>query len=151
MPDQPYEQPSKEHYSYFSKLASVLPQYVYAQLIGVNPQQRRAFLLQSRYLTPLSFTSVLLNFFFRYAVDVIIFHMLKAFYEIKGKYDPITFFVLIGIMIVLYFLFKSTQNANTRTLKEEFKLQTIMDSISFALSIYTVWDINLLWTKFFAH
>lgn len=147
---QVYEQPTDTRYTYFSRFQHILPPYIWQQLIGVTPQQRRAFLLQQRYLTPLTFSYSLLQFFSQFAVNLLILHLVKFFWDYKGSDDPISFFLIFAALIGTYAMFRITTAKNTTTIREEVIYRSVVDGLALVFSILVVFNINAYWMGLFS-
>lgn len=148
--EQPYEQPQQDvRYTYFDRFKYILPPFLYQELIGISPQKRRAFLLQQRYLVPLTFSYSILQFFTRFSVIVSVEHFIKFFWEVKGDDDPIMFGLLLVIFLLCFGLFRLTQAKNTITIKEEVIYKTVVDGSAFICATIEVFNINHLWLGFF--
>lgn len=146
---QVYEMPTDTRYTYFSRFRDILPPYIWQQLMGITPQQRRAFLLQQRYLTPLTFNYSLLQFFSQFSVNVMILHLVKVFWDYKGNDDPISFFLIFAALIGAYAMFRITTAKNTSTIREEVIYRSVVDSLALFFSIIVVFNINGYWMRFF--
>lgn len=147
---QPYERENDSNrFTYFSNFRDSLPPYIWNQLIGIMPQQRRAFLLQQLYLAPLAFTYSLLQFFSQFAVNLVILHLVKLFWQYKGEEDPITFIFVFVSLIAAFILFRVMIAKNTYTIREEVLYRSVVDGFSLAFSLFVVFDVNQYWQGLF--
>lgn len=146
---QPYEQQTDTRYTYFSRFQHILPPYIWQQLIGVTPQGRRAFLLQQRYLTPLTFSYSLLQFFAQFGINLMILHLVKVFWDFKGKDDPVSFGLIFISLIVCYAFFRITTSKNTTTIREEVIYRSLVDGFALFFAILVVFNVSDLWLRFF--
>lgn len=144
-----YEEPTDTRYTYFSRFNNILPPYLMDQLIGIQPQKRRSFLLQQKYLVPLTFSYSLLQFFAQFSVNVVVLHVIKKFWQTIGSQDPIIFGLIFLVFSVSYGLFRWTQAKNTTTIREEVFFRTIVDGSSVLFSLIVVFDINHYWRSWF--
>ena len=140
-----YEQQKQIEYNYFGRFKDSLPQYIWDQLIGVTPQKRRAFLLQQRYLTPLTFSYVVFQFFAQYASNCIILQLFKFFWDYRGKEDKVITVILIGGFILAYIFYRITTSKNSVTIREEIVYRVLVDSLSVIFAIITVFNLSQYW------
>lgn len=140
---QPYEQQTNGRYTQFSNFRDILPPFIWQELIGITPQKRRAYLLQTKFLTPLTFDYALLQFFSQFAVNIFTLHFVSAFWQLIGKNDPILFFLLVSGFGAGYAMFKWSQSKNTVTIREEIIFRSLVDTLSLTFAIAVTFDLSI--------
>lgn len=143
---QPYERSTgATRYNYFQNFQNILPVYIWDQLIGITPQRRRAYLLQAKYVTPLTFSYALLGFFSQFAVNVGVLYFVRLLWDHFGKSDVIMFALIAIAFVAAYLVFRWSQAKNTKTIQEEMTYRTVIDSLSLFFAVVAAFDLNDHW------
>lgn len=142
MSDEPqYERYDEtQRYVNFSRWQYTIPPYLLEEMMGFSPQKRRAFVLQSRFLVPLSFLYSLLLTIKMIGYYILFQIIVKwLFTYISGDLKIITGIVLF-LVFSLYLFLKWAQNKNTSTIKEELIYFSFSNFVSLTISSMMVYN-----------
>lgn len=131
-----YIYPLSGRYTRFNdRFRYALPPYVFQEMIGLSPQRRRAFLLQQKYLTALSFDYAILEVMKKSSQWLLFIGLLRFMWDLFLNQHKVVSVLLILIFLLLFFVFRWQQSSNTRTIREEVVYQFVSDGISVILAL----------------
>lgn len=126
------------------------PLYIWQDLIGVSAQRRRAYLLQSKYLTPLTFEYVVLMFFFRYVLISFLCSLLLVLWLVVGSSNRVIYLLLLVSLISIYIGYQWSVSKNTSTVKEEVLYNILINVLASLFAVFTVFDLRSFFTWLFS-
>lgn len=131
-------------YSNFNRFQHIIPPYIFQEMIGFSPQRRRAFLLQNKYLVPLSFVYAMLELAKKIGYYILFILILRLLWEYwLFRYHVIYFGILLFIFM-FYVAYKATQSRNTKTIKEEMYFYAFSDALGFFFGLLIVFSNMIL-------
>lgn len=137
--DDRYESPEVRQvqlYSNFSRYQHFLPQWIWAELMGISPQKRRAFLLEQKFRTPLTFDYAVFDVMIKTAIWIVALAVLKELWRALLRDNLIITVLIIAGWIALYVFHKITQSRNTSTITEELQFQIFSDVFSVLMGLH---------------
>lgn len=137
------EQTPEGQYLQVERNKNFPPSFIMDLMMGVSAQRRRAYLLQSKYLTPLTVEYVILTFFFRYTIMCLICSLAVVLWIVVGYANPIIYMMSIVCLISIYIGYQWSVTQNTKTVKEEVLLNAFIGFMSTLFAVYTVFDLSL--------
>lgn len=149
MNENPNESVPDSNYLQIDRNKSFPPPYIMDLMMGVSAQRRRAYLLQNKYLTPLTFEYAVFSFFFRYCVAVSSCSLILVLWLVLGKYNPIIFIGVLLSFISIYIGYQIAASKNVKSIKEEVIFNSFVNALSLFFAVYTVFDLSRFFVSLF--
>lgn len=125
-----------EVYAYSGRFSGIIPEHIWKDLIPLQPQARRAYLLRELLRVPLTFDQVFLEFelqFSTWSLVLIIFRNLWDY--VLNDYRVLTALIILAL-VTLYGAFRFTQILNEKSIIEEI---TFNGLVTFFSIFFAIW------------
>ncbi|NJL54464.1 hypothetical protein HC928_04175 [bacterium] len=124
-------------YTQFSRYQNALPQWIWNDLSGIDPQKRRQLAFKSEFKVPLSFKGTVFDTFIKVSTYGLVSSVVRLFWGSLTSVVPILSGLLIGYL-VLYFVLKWAQIKNTQSIREEIIYGLAIDLFALGVIGYEV-------------
>jgi hypothetical protein len=132
----------------FSRYSHFIPAWLFESLMPLSPQARRAYLLQEKFRTPLTFDYVVFEIFRKVGLWTFFMGVYRIVWTYLFSQHLILTVGLIVAGILIYFSHKITQAKNTKLIREEIIFQILSDVFSFGMAFYILYqDKIIIWAK----
>lgn len=142
MNENPNEETPESRYLQIERNKAFPPSYIMDLMMGISAQRRRSYLLQNRYLTPLTFEYTIFVFFFRYVVMTATCGLILLLWIVLGRFNPVIFFSVLLSLISIYIGYQIAASKNANSIREEVIFNTFVNTLSLLFAVYTVFDLK---------